>query len=86
VPVIVDSCFQSCKEAQVHGLYFTVPVRCPLSISCQFEESCEILHSREPRWQGGKYWAVDWCVELDKLLTKVRSLQTHAFYTGRYIL
>jgi hypothetical protein len=38
-----------------------------------------------PGGKEGKYWAVDWCVELDNLLTKVRSLQTHAFYTGRYI-
>jgi hypothetical protein len=39
-----------------------------------------------PGGKEGKYRAVDWCVELDNLLTKVRSLQTHAFYTGRYIL
>jgi hypothetical protein len=50
------------------------------------KDRCPLTILVNPGGKEGKYRAVDWCVELDNLLTKVRSLQTHAFYTGCYIL
>lgn len=33
-----------------------------------------------PGGKEGKHWAVDWCVELDNLLTKVGALHSRAFH------